>query len=51
VKVKRPGPAAHHTRDFEDVIAWLAQQMAKTPITKLMRVGWDTIGTIVTRRL
>jgi transposase len=22
---------AHHTRDFEDVVAWLAQQMAKTP--------------------
>jgi transposase len=24
-------PGAHHTRDFEDVVAWLAQQMAKTP--------------------
>jgi transposase len=23
-------PGAHHTRDFEDVVAWLAQQMAKT---------------------
>ena len=23
---------AHHTRDFADVVAWLAQQMAKTPI-------------------
>jgi transposase len=42
-------PGAHHTRDFEDVIAWLAQQMAKTPITKLMRIGWDTVGTIVER--
>jgi len=42
-------PGAHHTRDFEDVVAWLAQQMAKTPITKLLRVGWDTIGTIVER--
>jgi len=32
-------PGAHHTRDFEDVVAWLAQQMAKAPITRLLRVG------------
>ena len=42
-------PGAHHTRDFDDVVAWLAQQMAKTPITKLMRIGWHTIGAIVER--
>ena len=29
---------AHHTRDFEDVVAWLAQQMAFTPITRLLRI-------------
>ncbi len=40
---------AHHTRDFEDVVAWLAQQMAKTPIAGLLRIGWDTVGRIVTR--
>lgn len=40
---------AHHTRDFEDVVAWLAQQMAKTPITGLLRIGWDTVGRIVGR--
>ena len=40
---------AHHTRDFEDVVAWLAQQMAKTPIAGLLRVGWDTVGKIVER--
>ena len=40
---------AAHTRDFEDVVAWLAQQMAKTPITGLLRVGWDTVGRIVAR--
>ncbi|MCA1677813.1 MAG: ISL3 family transposase [Actinobacteria bacterium] len=40
---------AHHTRDFEDVVAWLAQQMAKTPICGLLRVGWDTVGRIVAR--
>ena len=38
---------AHHTRDFEDVVAWLAQQMAKTPIAGLLRIGWDTVGRIV----
>ena len=40
---------AHHTRDFEDVVAWLAQQMAFAPITRLLRVGWHTIGPIVQR--
>jgi transposase len=38
---------AAHTRDFEDVVAWLAQQMAKTPIAGLLRIGWDTVGRIV----
>jgi transposase len=42
-------PGAQHTRDFEDVVAWLAQQMAKTPICGLLRVGWDTVGRIVAR--
>jgi transposase len=42
-------PGARHTRDFEDTVAWLAQQMAKTPITRLLRVGWRTVGEIVTR--
>jgi transposase len=42
-------PGAHHTRDFEDVVAWLAQQMAFAPITRLLRVGWHSIGPIVER--
>jgi transposase len=42
-------PGAHHTRDFEDVVAWLAQQIAKTPIAGLLRVGWDSVGRIVER--
>jgi len=40
---------AHHTRDFDDLVAWLAQQMAKTPIAGLLRIGWDTVGKIVER--
>ena len=42
-------PGAHHTRDFEDVVAWLAQQMARTPVCGLLRIGWDTVGRIVAR--
>jgi transposase len=42
-------PGACHTRDFEDVVAWLAQQMAKTPIAGLLRIAWDTVGQIVER--
>jgi transposase len=42
-------PGAGYTRDFEDLVAFLAQQMAKTPIARLLRVAWDTVGDIVAR--
>jgi transposase len=42
-------PGAAHTRDFEDLVAWLAQQMAFAPIARLLRIGWHTIGPIVER--
>jgi len=42
-------PGARHTRDLEDVGAWLTQQMAKTPIAGMLRIGWDTVGRIVQR--
>jgi transposase len=42
-------PGARHTRDLEDVVAWLAQQMAFAPIARLLRVAWHTIGPIVAR--
>jgi transposase len=38
-----------YTRDFEDVVAWLAQQMATTPIARLLRIGWDSVGQVVER--
>jgi transposase len=47
VRWARPG--SPYTRDFEDVCAFLAQQMAKTPITRLLRVAWDSVGGIVAR--
>lgn len=40
---------SRYTRDFEDVVAFLAQQMAKTPLTKLMRIGWRSVGKILAR--
>jgi transposase len=42
-------PGSPYTRDFEDVCAFLAQQMAKTPITRLLRIAWDSVGKIVQR--
>ena len=42
-------PGSPYTRDFEDFVAFLAQQMAKTPIARLLRVAWDTVGRIVER--
>jgi transposase len=41
--------SARFTRDFEDVVAFLAQQMAKTPIAALMRIDWETVGRIIDR--
>jgi transposase len=40
---------SRYTRDFEDTVAWLAQQMAKTPIAGLLRIAWDSVGRIVER--
>src|SRR5450755_1716189 len=40
---------ARYTRDFDDLTAWLAQQMSQTQVTRLMRIGWETVAKIVTR--
>jgi transposase len=42
-------PWSRFTRDFEDVVAWLAQRMDKTGLARLMRSSWATINTIVAR--
>src|SRR3954452_652873 len=42
-------PGSPYTRDFEDVAAWLAQQMATTPIAGLLRIAWESVGRIVAR--
>lgn len=42
-------PRARHTRDFEDVVAWLAQHTDKTTVTRLLRTSWETVAGIVER--
>jgi transposase len=42
-------PAARHTRDFEDVIGWLCQRTDRTAVTRLMRVSWEGVTSIVNR--
>ncbi|MGH2810902.1 MAG: ISL3 family transposase, partial [Actinomycetota bacterium] len=40
---------ARHTKDFEDVVAFMAQRMDKTTIAKLLRVSWKAVANIVIR--
>ena len=42
-------PRARHTKDFEDVVAWLAQRADKTTIARLLRCSWETVARIVVR--
>jgi transposase len=42
-------PAARHSRDFEDVIAWLAQRVDKTTVATLLRVSWEAVRNIIGR--
>lgn len=42
-------PGARHTRDFEDVVAWLAQRMDKTSVARLLGCSWSAVAAIVIR--
>jgi hypothetical protein len=42
------GGRGAHAR-LEDLVAWLAQQMAFAPLARLLRIGWHTIGPILER--
>lgn len=46
-------PFARHrarlTRDFDDLVAWLATKADKTTITRLLRIDWQTIGRVIER--
>jgi transposase len=40
---------SHHSRDFEDLVGWLATTMDKTAVCRLVRIDWDSVGRIITR--
>jgi transposase len=40
---------ARHSRDFEDLLAWLAQRMDKSSIARLLRCSWEAVDAIVRR--
>lgn len=42
-------PGARHTRDFEDVVLWLAQRTDRTSVSTLMRCAWETVTAIIER--
>jgi len=37
------------TRDFEDLVGWLATTMDKSALCRLVRIDWDTTGRIIER--
>jgi transposase len=46
-------PFARHgadfTRDFEQLVAWLATRTDKSAIARLVRIDWRTVGRIIAR--
>lgn len=42
-------PASGFTRDFEQLVAWLATRTDKSAIARLVRIDWRTVGRIVAR--
>jgi transposase len=42
-------PGSRFTRDFEDLVGWLATTMDKTALGRLVRIDWDTVGRIIER--
>ncbi len=41
--------SSRFTRDFEDLVGWLATTMDKTALCRLLRIDWDSVGRIITR--
>ncbi|HSS10202.1 MAG TPA: ISL3 family transposase, partial [Acidimicrobiales bacterium] len=42
-------PGARHSRDFEDVVAWLVQRTDLTTVATLMRCSWAAVHAIAER--
>ena len=52
MKIEAVPWAAHGSRfthDFEELVAYLAQVMDRTAVTKQVGIAWQTVGTIVSR--
>ena len=37
-------PASRFTRDFEQLVAWLAVKMDQDALRRLVQIDWDTVG-------
>lgn len=42
-------PVARHTRDYEDMVLWLAQRTDRTTVSTLMRCSWESVTSIINR--
>jgi transposase len=42
-------PGARHTRDFENMAAWLVKRMSKNGVAMLLRTTWETVDALVRR--
>ena len=42
-------PRARHSRDFEDVVAWMTQRTDKTTTATMLRCSWEAVDRIVQR--
>jgi transposase len=40
-------PRARHSRDVQDLVAFMAQRMDKTTVCRLLRVSWESVAKIV----
>jgi transposase len=40
---------ARHTRLFDQTVAWLARHCAKSMVAYMLRIGWKSVGAIITR--
>ena len=44
-------PKAGFTRDFEDHVAYPAQQASQTTVAATMRIAWRAVGDIIQRSM
>lgn len=42
-------PGSDFTRDFEQLVAWLASKADKSAVERMLRINWRTVGRIIER--